>query len=215
MNLVDIMRKQINDSDKTENTIINEQLNDTQIPETKEPELSEEELRKQHAAELRKARRERRKAQQLAEQEQRAKETEQINKVSETVSEAVKELKSEQEEIVSATHIENTEETPEISIVESKKDKEYIDQNGLIWTPHKYKIGDVVWVPQDEQIIKSTIFDPIRTEQQKVPKKLTIATVLITNKVSYTFKETSKVIVFEGYVSSNYEDCLKLCEELS
>ena len=93
--------------------------------------------------------------------------------------------------------------------------KETFKYDSITWTPHKFNIGDTVWVPQEEVLNTSDMFSFIKASLQFVPKKFTVATVVFTNKVSYTFKETSKVIASENYVCESLEQCAKLCSELN
>ena len=87
--------------------------------------------------------------------------------------------------------------------------------DGITWTPHKYNIGDVVWVPQDEVVNVSDAFSSINAILISVPKKFTVASVVYTNKVSYTFKESSKIIASENFVCATEEQCKLLCKELN
>lgn len=100
-------------------------------------------------------------------------------------------------------------------ITNSINNKESFDFNGRHWTPHKYKIGDVVYVPVDEQVTNDSMYDPIKVVLRKVPKKLTVATVSITNKVCYTFRETSKILAHERFVCDTEAECAEICKEFN
>lgn len=103
----------------------------------------------------------------------------------------------------------------ESAISDNLQLKQSFDFNGVHWTPHKYKIGDMVWVPVDEQVTNDSMYDPIKVVLKKVPKKFTVATVSITNKVCYTFKETSKIIAHEKFVCDTKEQCEEICKEFN
>ncbi len=127
-------------------------------------------------------------------------------------------------ETTSETTLETTSETT-LETEQSNADKETtledfilaeqtFKYNNITWTPHKYNIGDKVYVPVDEVVNISEMYAPIRAVLRKVPKKLTVGSVVYTNRVSYTFRETSKIIASENYVCATEEACLELCKEL-
>ena len=89
------------------------------------------------------------------------------------------------------------------------------EHNGITWTPHRYNIGDVVYVPVDQVVNNGGMFSPINAVLTKVPKRLTVASVVYTNRVSYTFKETSKIVASENFVCKTEEQCILLCKELN
>jgi hypothetical protein len=97
-------------------------------------------------------------------------------------------------------------------ILHLRKSFEY---EGVTWTPHKYNIGDCVYVPVDRVVNNAEMFSPINAVLCKIPKKLTVASVVYTNRVSYTFKETSKIVAAENYVCKDEQTCILLCEELN
>lgn len=82
-------------------------------------------------------------------------------------------------------------------------------------TQHKYIMGDVVWIPELIQQQTCDGYGIIELKCYRQPVKRTIAAVMITNNVCYTFREVQKTIVAEQYVCDTKEQCVKLCEELN
>lgn len=124
------------------------------------------------------------------------------------------------EEVSVKNSQENVQEKVQETVVEkkSKNDnageiKEYV-KSGYTFTPHKYNIGDTVWVPFDTVINIAKPFDKIKRVQQYIAKKVTVAACMITKHVCYMFKESQKLMIAEQYVYTNEEDCKKRCEEL-
>lgn len=126
--------------------------------------------------------------------------------------------------VVEEVSTENAQETVQEKVQEtvveqeSKDDtaeeiKEYV-KSGYTFTPHKYNIGDTVWVPFDTVINIAKPFDKIKRVQQYIAKKVTVSACMITKHVSYMFKESQKLMIAEQYVYTNEEDCKKRCEEL-
>lgn len=79
----------------------------------------------------------------------------------------------------------------------------------------KHIIGDKVWVPEMQQIQPENVYGIIGPQYKRVPTLKTVATVVFTNKVCYTFKESHKLVVAEQYVCDTQEECEKICTELN
>ena len=79
----------------------------------------------------------------------------------------------------------------------------------------KHVIGDKVWVPEMQQVQPENVYGIIGPQYKRVPTLKTVATVVFTNKISYTFKESHKLVVAEQYVCDTQEDCEKICAELN
>lgn len=101
-----------------------------------------------------------------------------------------------------------------IEIFDKINKSENFDFGDIHYTCHNYKIGDKVWVPVSLVKNVGSIFGTIKAIQLYEPKKFTVASVSITNHVSYTFKETHKVIASEKYVFSNEFECSEKCKYL-
>ena len=142
------------------------------------------------------------------------------SQVDTTVSGNKQEYVAPKAAVVEEVSVKNSQENVQETVVEKKsKDdnaeeiKEYV-KSGYTFTPHKYNIGDTVWVPFDTVINIAKPFDKIKRVQQYIPKKVTVAACMITKHVSYMFKESQKLMIAEQYVYTNEEDCKKRCEEL-
>lgn len=79
----------------------------------------------------------------------------------------------------------------------------------------KHVIGDKVWVPEMQQVQPENVYGIIGPQYKRVPTLKTVATVVFTNKISYTFKESHKLVVAEQYVCDTQEECEKICAELN
>jgi hypothetical protein len=135
------------------------------------------------------------------------------NELYTTTSEGVLEQSDNSENISEELNCSETDKA--VTLCDKIAAKKTFENDNITWTPHKFNIGDTVWVPQEEVLNTADMFSFIKASLQFVPKKFTVATVVFTNKVSYTFKETSKVIASENYVCKSLEQCAKLCSELN
>lgn len=88
-------------------------------------------------------------------------------------------------------------------------------QHKMYNTQHKYVMGDIVWIPELIQQQTCDSYGIIELKCYRQPVKRTIAAVMITNNVCYTFREVQKTIVAEQYICDTKEQCVKLCEELN
>lgn len=88
-------------------------------------------------------------------------------------------------------------------------------QRGLYVTQYRYRMGDSVWIPELIQRQTCDSYGIIEVKCYRQPVKRTIAAVMITNTVCYTFREVQKTVVAEQYICDTQEQCVKLCEELN
>lgn len=88
-------------------------------------------------------------------------------------------------------------------------------QNKVYTVSFKHIIGDKVWVPEMQQLQPDNVYGIIGPQYKRVPTLKTVATVVFTNKVCYTFKESHKLVVAEQYVCDTQDECEKICAELN
>ena len=107
-------------------------------------------------------------------------------------------------------------ETVEVAeeVVAQHSEPDKTPEPDMYYTAHKYKIGDVVWVPVNAVRNIGSVFGTIKATQMYTPQKMTISCVVFTNHIMYKFKQSTKLVLAENYVFKDQSDCLKLCNKL-